>query len=156
MTGYVRSLFAVAFGSVLLAGLCAVALAEDASLCCDPMPVVDVPTCELPTCAKTMKEVEDILTELRNNVRPEETLIVFDIDNTLLKMKKDLGSDAWYNWQKVLWKASAPDSDFAVADNIDDLLKIQRLLYDVGKMEPPETGKTPNFVAWLRSAGYPS
>jgi hypothetical protein len=37
---------------------------------------------------------------------------------------------------------------------IDELLNIQRLLYDVSGMEPPE-GSTPDFVAELRSMGYP-
>ena len=142
MTGYARSLFTVAFGIALLAGLCAAALAADAPQRCNPAPLVAVPPCELPVCAKTLEEVKSTIEALNKdmNVRPEETLIVFDIDNTLLKMKKDLGSDAWFNWQNRLWSAPSPDSDSAVADNIDDLLNIQRLLYDVGKMEPPEPG----------------
>jgi hypothetical protein len=83
--------------------------------------------------------------------RPEDTLVVFDIDNTLLKMNQDLGSDAWFNWQNGLLKVSPPSG---VAHDINGLLNIQRLLYDLSGMGPPESS-TPEFVAELRSVGYP-
>jgi hypothetical protein len=36
------------------------------------------------------------------DVGPEHTLIVTDIDNTLLDMYTDLGADQWYRWQSAL------------------------------------------------------
>lgn len=32
----------------------------------------------------------------------DQVIVVFDIDNTLLAMEQDLGSDQWYYWQKDL------------------------------------------------------
>jgi hypothetical protein len=94
--------------------------------------------------------------KLSLNKRAQElgrnTLVVFDIDNTLLTMKQDLGGDAWYNWQRDLLKG--PPSNFSVAKDGRGLLDVQRLLYDVGSMEPPEPW-TPLFVAELRNKKYP-
>ena len=33
---------------------------------------------------------------------PEHVLLVLDIDNTLLAMNQDLGSDQWFEWQRYL------------------------------------------------------
>jgi hypothetical protein len=142
MTGDARSLCRIVLSSALLLGLSATALAADV-----------VSECKLPACAKTMEEVKGILEVVGKSARPEDTLIVFDIDNTLLKMKKDLGSDAWFNWQNSLLAASPP-TDLRVGDNTDGLLNIQRLLYDLSGMEPPEKS-APEFVAELRAVGYP-
>jgi hypothetical protein len=46
-----------------------------------------------------------------------DTLVVFDIDNTLLKMTKPLGGDAWYTWQENILKGGA--TEFSVAQDID-------------------------------------
>ena len=35
-------------------------------------------------------------------VGKENVLVIFDIDNTILAMEQDLGSDQWYDWQKEL------------------------------------------------------
>lgn len=42
---------------------------------------------------------------LVEQVGRENVLVVFDIDNTLLAMEQDLGSDQWYEWQKQLASA---------------------------------------------------
>ena len=35
-----------------------------------------------------------------DNVKPEDTLIIFDIDDTLLESGNFVGSGKWYNWQR--------------------------------------------------------
>lgn len=40
------------------------------------------------------KSIESILKK-----SPKDTLIIFDIDNTILTSSKDLGGDVWYQWQ---------------------------------------------------------
>lgn len=40
------------------------------------------------------KSIESILKK-----NPKDTLIIFDIDNTILTSSKDLGGDVWYQWQ---------------------------------------------------------
>lgn len=49
-------------------------------------------------------EIEGIIeSEIsKNKLHKNDVLIVFDIDNTLLKSNQDLGGDLWYNWQKSL------------------------------------------------------
>jgi hypothetical protein len=103
-------------------------------------------------CAETMDEVKTIIEEASKSAGPENTLIVFDIDNTLLKMSKDLGSDAWYKWQSDLLKG--PPSDFSVAKDVNGVINVQRLLYDLSAMSLPENS-TPEVVGKLRKAGYP-
>jgi hypothetical protein len=140
MSACARSFFRTALSAALLLGLSATA------------PAADAPTeCKLPNCAKTMDEVRGVVANVSKIARPEDTLVVFDIDNTLLKMNQDLGSDAWFNWQNGLLKVSPPSG---VAHDINGLLNIQRLLYDLSGMGPPESS-TPEFVAELRSVGYP-
>lgn len=68
---------------------------------------------------------------------PEETLLVVDIDNTLLTMHGDLGSDPWFEWQEYLLNHE-PESRHLVADDFGGLLKAQGLLFQLGKMCPPQ------------------
>ena len=53
---------------------------------------------------------------------PEHVLLVLDIDNTLLAMNGELGSDQWFEWQTYLLDHE-PDSDDLVADSFDELLR---------------------------------
>lgn len=67
----------------------------------------------------------------------ERTLLVIDIDNTLLTMQGDLGSDPWFEWQEYLLKQE-PDSPDLVADDFAGLLEVQGLLFTLGKMRPSQ------------------
>ena len=44
------------------------------------------------------------------------TLFVFDIDNTLLTTKIDLGGDAWFGWQENLLKTNPQSPDLVAPD----------------------------------------
>lgn len=48
--------------------------------------------------------VADMALQMGGLYGNDEVLVVLDIDNTLLAMEQDLGSDQWYYWQKTLAK----------------------------------------------------
>ena len=82
---------------------------------------------------------------------PEHVLLVLDIDNTLLAMNQALGSDQWFEWQKYLLDHE-PRSDDLVADSFEGLLAVQGLLYDLGRMHPPQAD-LPVIIARLQGRG---
>ncbi len=59
----------------------------------------------------------------------EQVLVVFDLDNTLLAMEQDLGSDQWYDWQKELQAADRCDPRV-----VGDRLAVQGALYAASAM----------------------
>jgi|GEM_PF-1183643 len=66
------------------------------------------------------------------NESEEQVLVIFDIDNTILAMENELGSDQWYGWQKEL--------DVDDSNKIHDLLAAQRALFFIQSMRPTELG----------------
>ena len=84
----------------------------------------------------------------------EATLLVVDIDNTLLTMQGDLGSDQWFEWQEHLLEHE-PASPHLVADDFPGLLGAQGLLFRLGKMRPPQEN-LPALVRELQGLGVPT
>lgn len=69
--------------------------------------------------------------ESRRANRPDErTLLVFDIDNTLLRMPQALGNDAWFNYHAGLL-SQGTDPDFR---DMGGLLDAQALLFGISRM----------------------
>ncbi len=85
---------------------------------------------------------------------PEQTLLVVDIDNTLLAMRGDLGGDSWFEWQEYLLNHE-PDSPHLVASDFPGLLEIQGLLFQLGKMRPPQDN-LPQLVSRCQDLGVPT
>jgi hypothetical protein len=81
----------------------------------------------------------------------EHVLLVLDIDNTIMAMDTDLGSDHWFEWQNYLLK-NEPDSKFLVANTFEGLLEVQGILYNLGHMHPPQP-ETPAIIARLQQVG---
>lgn len=81
----------------------------------------------------------------------ENVLLVCDIDNTLLRMRGDLGSDAWFEWQEYLLE-NKPKSKHLVAKSFDGLLAAQGLLFTLGRMTPTEE-TLPQRIAAIQQAG---
>lgn len=79
----------------------------------------------------------------------KDVLLVFDIDNTLLAMNQDLGSDQWFNWQQTLL-----EGDWRRVGDFQELLRVQSLLYSVGSMRPTEPGRQSDIVQQLQKAGF--
>ncbi len=61
------------------------------------------------------------------------TLLVFDIDETLLTMSQALGSVAWWDWQNELLRQDN-DSSKLVAHTMHDLVDVQNVLFQLIKM----------------------
>lgn len=61
------------------------------------------------------------------------TLLVFDIDETLLTMSQPLGSVAWWDWQSELLRENNNSSKL-VAHTMHDLVEVQNLLFQLMKM----------------------
>jgi hypothetical protein len=85
--------------------------------------------------------VTELALDLSRTYGAENILVVFDIDNTLLAMEQDLGSDQWYHWQKDL-EAEEPCSQRLV----NDRLAAQGALYFASAMRPTQ----PNAAEQVR------
>jgi len=81
----------------------------------------------------------------------DRVLLVLDIDNTLLAMDQELGSDQWFEWQRYLLDHE-PRSKQLVADSFDELLEVQGLLYNLGRMHPPQRD-LPILISRLQGRG---
>ncbi len=63
----------------------------------------------------------------------DRLLVVFDIDNTLLAMNQDLGSDQWYEWQEALRSDDPCDENL-----VNGLLAEQGALFHAAAMRPTQ------------------
>ena len=78
-------------------------------------------------------------------------LLVLDIDNTVMSMDTDLGSDHWFEWQNYLLD-NEPTSPHLVAKTFPELLKAQGILYDRGTMHPTQP-EEPKLIGDLQKQG---
>jgi hypothetical protein len=81
----------------------------------------------------------------------EHVLLVLDIDNTVMSMDSDLGSDHWFEWQNYLL-TNEPTSSHLVAKTFPELLKAQGILYDRGKMHATQA-EEPKLIGDLQKQG---
>ncbi|MBE9550289.1 MAG: DUF2608 domain-containing protein [Proteobacteria bacterium] len=98
------------------------------SACSSQPRVTNLPTSHRFESANLTSVVE-LVQRLDEQVPAARILVVFDIDNTLLAMNTDLGSDQWYDWQKSLQKADKCDPRL-----VADRLAAQGALYFAGSM----------------------
>ena len=82
-----------------------------------------------------------------------EVLVVFDIDNTLLAMNQDFGSDQWFSWQYQLLNDDSTQ-DGQMADSMAELLKLQRELFALSAMHLTESGNA-DIVRNIQERGHP-
>lgn len=82
---------------------------------------------------------------------PEHVLFVVDIDNTLLAMDNELGSDQWFEWQKHLLDRE-PKSEDLVGATFEELLQAQGMLFNLGRMHPPQR-ELPLLVSRIQGRG---
>ena len=95
--------------------------------------------------------VVDKTKELLAKYSAEEVLVVVDVDNTLLAMNQDLGSDQWFNWQSGLLKDDPKSPDLVAADMVG-LLGVQGTLFSLSRMHPPEP-KLPEHISAIQQLG---
>ena len=91
--------------------------------------------------------VVELALDLARKYGSDKILVVFDIDNTLLAMEQDLGSDQWYYWQKELADED-PCSDRLVSDR----LAAQGALFFASAMRPTQDSAAAQ-VRRLQDAG---
>ncbi len=86
---------------------------------------------------------------------PGAVLLVFDVDNTLLKCSASLGSDQWYSWQDELLKraSTGSPSPYLVACDSAGLLAVQGILFEIGSMVPADL-RTPDVIRRLQGQGF--
>lgn len=77
-------------------------------------------------------------------------LLLCDIDNTVLKMPRFLGSDEWFRWQVELMASNANFNQGRIAVDIDHLRHILDILYKCTIPLPFEGKLTMDFVSWLK------
>jgi hypothetical protein len=103
------------------------------------------------TATEDFRDVAAAVAEYADEFGPEHVLLVLDIDNTLLAMNQDIGSDQWFEWQKHLLDHE-PRSRHLVADSFDGLLDAQGLLFNLGRMHPPQPD-LPRIIRRLQDSG---
>lgn len=99
------------------------------------------------------KDLKSCLTQAdldSNHLSKDQTLYVFDIDNTVLKLKSHLGSVQWFRWQHKLILDQIPTD--RIANNIDDLLTAQSWIYQISTAAMPEQ-TTRSQIAEIQSKG---
>tara|TARA_B110000438_G_scaffold283621_1_gene311828 strand:+ start:308 stop:1309 length:1002 start_codon:yes stop_codon:yes gene_type:complete len=96
------------------------------------------------------EEVQAEAMRLGEKYGPEKVLLVFDIDNTLLAMRRGLGSDQWFGWQYGL-----EEGDPYRLGDLGALVDIQGLLYAASSMRPTFE-EQPDRVRELQAKGFPA
>ncbi|MFZ4715548.1 MAG: DUF2608 domain-containing protein [Bacteriovoracaceae bacterium] len=97
---------------------------------------------------KTHIDVYNKSNELKLKYGGKNVLIVFDIDNTLLKAKQSLGSDQWFEWEAEAIKTSS-----ANFRTFEDLLKAQVDFFQLSSMALTENF-IPQMVQSLKKNGH--
>ena len=120
------------------------------SACTTARPVVsDLPASQMRE-SSNLAEVGQTARDLATLVGKDQVLVIYDLDNTLLAMEQDLGSDQWYYWQKELQAANRCDPRLAT-----DRLAAQGALYFASAMRPTQTDGA-GIVRSLQDEGFTS
>ena len=101
----------------------------------------------------SVKSIEAKVLEKGKKYGVKNVLVVFDIDNTLLTMPQNFGSDQWWGWQSenCIGKKDLPD--FCVTNDFGELLDVQGQIFAISNMKPSETA-TVSVVKNLQKKGY--
>lgn len=101
----------------------------------------------------SFETIKKTVIEKAKKYGPKNVLVVFDIDNTILTMPQNLGSDQWFGWQEshCIGKEKAPD--FCVTNNFSELLDIQGQIFALSNMLPSEQA-TVKVVKELQDMGH--
>jgi hypothetical protein len=97
------------------------------------------------------RDAAKMVGQFAHDFGPSHVLLVVDVDNTLLAMNHDLGSDQWFEWQKYLLEGQ-PNSKYLAANDFPGLLEVQGVLYNLGKMHPPQKD-LPAIVGRIQGLG---
>lgn len=101
---------------------------------------------------KTFADIEQKTKEMVKKYGANNVLVVLDIDNTVLTMTQNLGSDQWFNWQYTNCVKKSEKADFCAANNMGELLDLQARLFAISPMKPTEK-ITPKVVRTIQDLG---
>lgn len=99
---------------------------------------------------KTHIDLYNKSNELKLKYGAKNVLIVFDIDNTLLKARQPLGSDQWFEWEADAIKQASSSANFKT---FEQLLKVQADLFQLSSMSLTENF-IPQMVQSLKKNGH--
>jgi hypothetical protein len=109
---------------------------------------------DLKSCEVKTENFVDVANRAAAEIRKhgvDKVLLVVDVDNTTLAMDQPLGSDQWYGWQYDFIFRGV-ESPFRVAKDLNELLRIQGTLFELGSMHPPEPS-LPELLSAIQEAG---
>lgn len=100
----------------------------------------------------SIKEIEKKILTQGKKYGVKNVLAVFDIDNTVMAMSQNFGSDQWFGWQEEnCMKKKAPT--FCTVTSFGDLLDLQGQIFAMSNMVPSEKS-TPEVITSLQKKGY--
>lgn len=97
------------------------------------------------------QEIKQKILDTLSLIDGRKTLVVFDIDNTILRTDTDFGSEHWFLWQKELIEKGVTSVP-AVTDSLANLLTIQGWIYQITKMRPVAS-EIPAIITTIRRQG---
>lgn len=101
-------------------------------------------------------DIEKKVLQLGKKHGVKNVLLAIDIDNTLMYLPQNYGSDQWFNWQSenCLWKKKGRKiPKFCITDNFNTLLDLQGKIFAVSNMRPTHE-KTVDVINNLQKKGY--
>lgn len=102
---------------------------------------------------KTLKDVESKALELGKKLGVKNVLVVFDIDNTIMTMPQDLGSDQWFSWLYDDCIKQKNVGGHCLTKDMGELLDIQGQIFSLSNMLPTEHITT-SVVKNLQKKGH--
>lgn len=97
--------------------------------------------------------IEKMVNSLGKKHGIKNTLVVFDVDNTILKMPQYLGSDTWWGWQEKNCVGKKELKEGCATTSFSKLLQIQGELFDLSDMAPTEKS-TVSVIKRLQDKGF--
>ncbi len=104
--------------------------------------------CFLACYAQAVIIEADSIHDIRNHIDPE-TLVIFDIDNTLMEPSQTLGSDQWFYHRIGEHKAKGMDQQSALEKSLSEWMSVQ----SITKVKVVEEG-TVELIKRLQDEGY--
>jgi hypothetical protein len=89
---------------------------------------------------ENFKDVFRTVKKLGEKCRPDQIVIAFDLDNTIMASDQVLGSEQWFDWQSSLQSKTAPAGSASqrVANDFSGLLNVNSQVTKVMTMHPTE------------------
>ena len=101
---------------------------------------------------KKFTDIEIKTKEMIKKYGAKNVLVVLDIDNTILTMPQELGSDQWYTWQYTDCIKKQIKKDYCITNKMGELLRHMGNIFALSKMLPTEK-TAPKIVKNMQAAG---